>query len=368
VLVVTEQSGKRRMVIDYSRTINRFTQLDAYPLPRIDEIVNELAQYRVFTTVDLKSAYHQLELNPRDREFTTFQSGNALYQWRRLPFGLTNAVPEFQRTIDYIVRENDLERCYPYLDDKTIAGANQVEHDRNLQAFYVAASKANLTINESKTQLSKSEISLLGYKVGYRSVQPNPGQVQPLLNLPHPKSSKELKMLIGLFAYTARWISNYSAIIRPLIKASLPLDKDALRAINIVKQDLASATLQPINESLPFTVETDASDFATAASLNQDGRPAAFHSRTSSPSEQRHTAVEKEAYAVVEALRKWRNLLIGKHFTLVTDQKSVSFMLDARHANKIKNDKIARWRLELTSYSYTVVHRPGIENVGPDTD
>jgi len=177
ILVVTEQSGKRRMVIDYSRTINSFTQLDAYPLPRIDEIVNELAQYRVFTTVHLKSAYHQLELHPRDREITAFQSGNALYQWRRLPFGLTNADSEFQRTIDYIVRENDLKGCYPYLDDIMIAGANQVEHDRNLQALYVANSKANRTINESKTQLSKSKISLLGYEVGYRSVQPDPGRV-----------------------------------------------------------------------------------------------------------------------------------------------------------------------------------------------
>ena len=175
-------------------------------------------------------------------------------------------------------------------------------------------------------------------------MEPDPGRVQPLLNLPYPESAKELKRLIGLFAYYARWISNYSAKIRPLIKASLPLDEDALRAIDVVKQDLASATLQPINESLPFTVETDASDFAIAASLNQDGRPVAFHSRTLSPSEQRHSAVEKEAYAVVEALRKWRYLLIGKHFTLVTDQKSVSFMLDARHANKIKNDIIARWR------------------------
>ena len=135
----------------------------------------------------------------------------------RLPFGLANAVPEFQRTIDYIVRENDLKGRYPYLDDITIAGANQAEHDCNLLAFYVAASKANLTINEPKTQLSKSEISLLGYKVGYRPVQPDPGRVQPLLSLPYPKSAKELKRLIGLFVYYARWISNYSAKIRPLI-------------------------------------------------------------------------------------------------------------------------------------------------------
>ena len=148
-------------------------------------------------------------MNPRDREFTAFQSGNALYQWRRLPFRLTNAVPEFERLIT--LSENDVKGCYPYLDDLTIASANQVEHDRNLQAFYVAASKANLTINESKTQLSKSEISLLGCKVGYRSVQPDPGRVQPLLNLSYPKSAKELKRLICLFAYYSRWIS----IIQP---------------------------------------------------------------------------------------------------------------------------------------------------------
>ena len=99
-----------------------------------------------------------------------------------------------------------------------------------------------------------------GIRLGTGSVQPDPGRVQPLLNLPYPKSAKELKRLIGLFAYYARWISNYSAKIRPLIKASLPLDEYALGAID-VKQDLASATLQPVNESFPFTVETDASGF-----------------------------------------------------------------------------------------------------------
>ena len=98
-------------------------------------------------------------------------------------------MPEFQRTIDYIVRERPegvLSSPWPYLDD-TIAGANQFEHDRNLQAFYVAVSRANLTMDESKTQLSKSKISLLECKVGYRSVQLDPGRVQPLLNLPYPK-------------------------------------------------------------------------------------------------------------------------------------------------------------------------------------
>ena len=322
VLVVkTEQSGKRRMLINYSRTINRFTQLDAYPIPQIEEIVSDLSRYKVFTTIDLKSAYHQIELDPREREYTAFQSGNDLYQWRRLPFGLTNAVPEFQRAINHFIEQNSLKGCFPYLDDITIAGVNQSEHDINLKAFLDAASATKITINESKTQLSQTEISLLGYKVCFGYIEPDPERVQPLFDLPLPQSNRELQRIIGLFAYYARWIPSYSEKVRPLIKSqSFPLSDEAIFALKTLKDTLASSTLQPIDFSQLLTVETDASEFAIAATLNQDGRAVAFHSRTLSLSKQRHSAIEKEAYAIVEALRKWRHLLIGRHFTLVTDQ------------------------------------------------
>ena len=156
--------------------------------------------------------------------------------------------------------------------------------------------------------------------------------------------------------------------VRPLIKSqSFPLSYEAIFAIKTFKYTLASATLQPNDFSQPLTKETDASEFAIASTLNQDGRAVAFHSRTLSLNEQRHSAIEKEAYAIVEALRKWRHLLIGRHFTIVTDPKSVSFIFDAKHSSKIKNEKIFRWRLELSSFSYTVLHRPGKQNTGPDT-
>ena len=318
-------------------------------------------------TIDLKSAYHQIELDPGEREYTAFQAGNELYQWRRMPFGLTNAVPEFQRAINRFIEQNNLKGCFPYLDDITIAGVNQSEHDINLKAFFEAASAAKITINESKTQLSQTEISILGYKIGFRYIKPDPDRVQPLFDLPLPQSTKELQRMIGLFAYYAQWIPSYSEKVRPLIKSqSFPLTEEAILAIKTLKDTLASATLQPIDFSQPLTVETDASEFAIAATLNQDGRAVTFHSRTLSLSEQRHSAIEKEAYAIVEVLRKWRHLLIGRHFTLVTDQKSVSFMFDAKHSSKIKNEKILRWRLELSSFSYTVLHRPGKQNTGPD--
>ena len=156
-----------------------------------------------------------------------------------------------------------------------------------------------------------------------------------------------------MFSYYSKWVPNYSALIRPLVQTDLfPLSKDALNAFHVIKNKLSQATLQPIDEDLPFTVKTDALDFAIAATLNQNNKPVAFHAWTLSSTEQKHFSVEKEAYAIIEALRKWKHLLIGKHFNLVTDQCSISFMLDLKHPSKIKNNKIQRWRFELAPYDF----------------
>ena len=220
---------------------------------------------------------------------------------------------------------------------------------RNLKALKEAAKKDNFTFNEEKCLYNCTQIKLLGHLVGNGVIKPNPERVAALNDIQQPTTKKELQRILGLFSYYSKWIPNYSAHIRPLVQSdSFPLSKDALNAFHVMKNKLSQATLQPIDEDLPFTVETDASDFAIAATLNQNNKPVAFHARTLSSTEQKHSSVEKEAYAIVEALRKWKHLLIGKHFNLVTDQRSISFMLDLKHPSKIKNDKIQRWRLELT--------------------
>ena len=145
------------------------------------------------------------------------------------------------------------------------------------------------------------------------------------------------------------------------------MPRDAISAFEILKNDLLKARLDSIDEFAPFTVECDVSDYAIAAVLSQNDRPVAFMSKTLSGSETRYPAVEKEATSVIEAVRKWAHYLHGKTFTLITDQKSVAFMFDHKNRGKIKNNKIALWRIELGACSYNIVHRPGRENVAPDT-
>ena len=355
------------MAVDFSQTINRHTKLDAYPVPRIDEMVESLSKYKYFTTLDLSSAYHQIPIAEHERPYTAFEACGKLYQFKTIPFGVTNGVAAFQRTMDGIVSKEDLSGTFIYVDNITLAGSTQEEHDKNVAAFMAAASKYNLQFNEKKTIANVQSIKLLGYLVSHGSIQPDPDRVQPLLDLAVPQDEKTLASALGLFAHYSCWIKNFSAKIRPLSQSSaFHLDQQAQQAFSSLKSEVASAVLATPDMNIPFVLETDASDYAIGATLNQNGRPVAFFSRTLNASEGKHHSVEKEAYAIVEAIRKWKHYLLGTHFTVITDQRSVSFMFDQSHHGKIKNDKITRWRIELASFDFDIIHRPGKLNAPAD--
>lgn len=211
-------------------------------------------------------------------------------------------------------------------------------------------------------------LPLLGYLIEEGNIRPDPERLRPLRELPIPHNSKSLKRCLGLFAYYSQWIPEFSDRIKPITSCkSFPLSQQAVQAFESLKKTVEEAVVVAIDDSVPFDVETDASDVALAATLNQNGRPVAFFSRTLQGSELKHASVEKEAQAIIEAVRHWKHFLTGRHFTLKTDQKSVSYMFDQRHKTKIKNDKIMRWRLELSCYSFDIIYRPGKDNIPPDT-
>ena len=134
------------MCIDYSQIINLFTELDAYLLPRIDDMVNELSRYKLFSTFDLKSAYHQIPLKESERRYTAFEGLGDLYEFTVVPFGVTNGVPCFQRAMDNIISEEGLSDTFTYMDNVTIAGMDQADHDRNIAAFRKTIERRNITL------------------------------------------------------------------------------------------------------------------------------------------------------------------------------------------------------------------------------
>lgn len=366
VLIAGGSNHRKRMVIDYSRTINRYTELDAYPIPNIDSVVTRVAKYNYFSQIDLKSAYHQVPIPKNEKIYTAFEACGNLYQFTRIPFGVTNGVAAFQRTLHYVINTEKLKGTYAYLDDVTVCGKDKAEHDVNLHNFMEAAKKYNLTLNLNKCVFETDSINLLGYSIHGNSIKPDKTRLEPLVNLPVPSDPASLKRTLGLFAHYSKWIYNFSAKVKPLTESKLPLSPEAIECFSKLKTEIIESALASIDNKEIFTVETDASDYAIAATLSQKGRPVAFFTRMLNESERRQPSIEKEACAIVDALRKWRHYLLGRHFILVTDQRSVSFMFDQSHASKIKNEKIERWRLELSCFKYDIRYRPGKENLAAD--
>ena len=160
VVVAHNENHKKRLVIDYSQTINRFTLLDAYPLPRIDDTINAIVQYRVFSTIDLRSAYHQVSIKEADKPYTAFRAGNALYQFTRMPFGVTNGVACFQRIMTEIIAMENLQGTVAYLDNVTISGKDQEEHDANLKRFQDVSTQRQVTYNDDKSIFSTRKLAI----------------------------------------------------------------------------------------------------------------------------------------------------------------------------------------------------------------
>ena len=330
---VTKDDGshKRRMVIDYSDTINRFTELDAYPMPNVLDMIQKISRYRYFATFDLKSAYHQIPIKEEDIKFTAFEVDGQLWEFTRIPFGVTNGVSAFQRTIDKVIQVEQLQDTFAFVDNVTVCGMTKEELEINVAAFHKVREKYNLTLNDDKTISFSTSITILGYTVSFQSIRPDQERLKPLLEMPPPTSLKSQKRIIGMFAYHSKFIENFSDKIYLLNRnTEFPVPQNVLEAFRTLKLDLRDAALKSIDFEQEFVVETDASDFCIAATLNQNGRPVAFFSRTLSSCEIKHHAVEKEAAAIIESIREWRHFLIGRRFQLITDQKSISYMFDTK--------------------------------------
>ena len=216
VLIVSKECQRKRLVVDYSQTINRFTKLDAYPLLRMDDLALEILQYKFYASLDLKSAYHQIPIRDEDKQYTVFEAYGKLYQFCRV----TNRLTCFQRTIDNIIKWHNLCGTYPYVDNIVVAGKTQQKHNENFTKFRNISLLHNLTFNE-KSVISTESIDFLDYTISQGKIKLYAEKLQPLKELPIPKDKTALCGVIGLFSYYSQWIVTWYPTGRREIKLLL---------------------------------------------------------------------------------------------------------------------------------------------------
>lgn len=368
-----DASGKRkvRVVIDY-RKLNELTIDDRYPMPQIEEILDSLGKSEYFTTIDLKSGFHQIAMDPKHIEKTAFSTDKGHFEFTRMPFGLKNAPATFQRAMNDILGDYIGTQCYVYLDDIIIVGYNLKNHLENLKLVLKRLSEFNLKIQVDKCEFLKRETEFLGHIISSEGVKPNPEKIEKISQWPIPKSQKEIKQFLGLVGYYRRFIKDFSKITRPMskyLKKDMTVDiqdHSYVGAFNTLKQILSTDQVLAYPQfDLPFILTTDASGYALGAVLSQMHdkveRPIAFASRTLSDTESRYATNEKEALAIIWSVNRFKPYLYGQKFTLVTDHKPLTFIKTSD-----KNQKILRWRLDLENYDYEVKYKEGKSNVVAD--
>lgn len=367
---------KLRMVIDF-RKLNEITIPDRYPIPDTSVILANLGKSAFFTTLDLKSGFHQILLAEKDRQKTAFNVNNGKYEFLRLPFGLRNAPSIFQRAIDDVLRNWIGKCCYVYIDDIIIYSPDAESHLRDIDTIITNLNNSGMRISAEKSTFFKTEVEFLGFTVSNLGIKTCQNKVKDILNYKTPETLRALRSFLGLSGYYRRFIKDYASIAKPLTKylrgdngligtssskkVKVTLDREAVNAFEKLKAILASddVLLSHPDYTQPFELTTDASSSAVGAVLSQNGRPITMISRTLSKTEENYATNERELLAIVWALQSLRHYLYGiKNIKIFTDHQSLIYAMSDRNPNS----KMKRWRSFIEEFSPRFYYKPGKEN------
>lgn len=368
-----DSSGKQkwRIVIDYRR-LNAKTIGDRYPLPNIIDLLDKLGRCLYFTTLDLASGFHQIEMDPEDIPKTAFNCLNNHFEFLRMPFGLKGAPSTFERCMDNVLR--GVENTAVYLDDIIVFSSSLQEHIIALKEVFERLRKANFKLQLDKCEFLQREVKYLGHVVTSEGVKPNPDKVIAIKKYPLPKNSKQLKGFLGLLGYYRRFIKDFARLTKPLTKC---LKKDAIinvndqeyvRCFNMCKDILMNEpVLQYPDFAKPFILTTDASNVSVAGILAQEFAPGvelpvAYCSRTLNESELNYSTIEKELLAIVYATKYFRPYIFGRKFKIFCDHKPLQWLFSLKEPNS----KLIRWRLKLEEYDFDIVYKKGSLNTNAD--
>lgn len=367
VLLVPKKDGSWRMCVD-SRAVNKITIKYRHPIPRLDDMLDELHGSCVFSKIDLKSGYHQIRMKEGDEWKTAFKTKHGLYEWIVMPFGLTNAPSTFMRLMNHVLRAFIGKFVVVYFDDILIYSKSHDDHLIHLRSVLTVLREERLYANFKKCDFCLDQVVFLGFIVSSAGVKVDESKVKVIQEWPTPSSLTEVRSFHGLASFYRRFVPNFSSIAAPLTEIAkknvgFKWGDEQAKAFSVLKEKLSSAPLLALPDfAKVFEIECDASSVGIGAVLIQEKRPIAYFSEKLKGAALNYSTYDKELYALVRALETWQHYLWSKEFVIHTDHESLKYLKGQGKLNK----RHARWIEFIESFPFVVQYKQGKDNVVAD--
>jgi len=377
IVVVKKKSGDFRLCIDYRR-LNAVTIKPIYHIPDSRTIFDTLNGSKIFSSIDISSAYYQCPVKEEHKKYTSFTTRKGQYEFNRMPFGLSGAPFTFQRLMNTIFRKENWQICLIYLDDILIFSENIDEHIIRLKKIMEILLHSGIKLGPKKCSFFMTELCYLGHKISAEGIQADPSKIEVLKNWPVPKTVHDLRSFLGFCNYYRRFVKNYSELSKNLEQLIKGKDLSKLKVLcwtdihqiafkELIKQLCESPCLSYPREDCTYILDCDASSNTIGAVLSQiqDGseRVIAYGSKKLSNSEVRYCITRKELLAVYYFITHYKHYLLGKRFIVRTDHKALSWLLNWE---KPSTSQYCTWIAELEIFDFEIQHRAGKEHVNAD--
>jgi RNase H-like domain found in reverse transcriptase/Reverse transcriptase (RNA-dependent DNA polymerase) len=333
----------------------------------IEQLLQDVSKCNYISLLDCSSGFWQIEVAEDSKPCTAFITHRGLYHWNVLSFGLRNASATFQKTMNVVLNDHK-KYASSYIDDTAVHSVTFEDHLAHLDAVLTTFESVGLTLKLSKCVFCKNSLKYVGHVIGSGTIAADEDKINAILNIAVPTTKKLIRSFTGMANYYRRYIPNLSTLLIPLTELckkdapkTVVVTQRLVDAVNCIKQALCSTrVLRSACFEKDFYVQTDASKVAVGACLSQlddegDDYPIAFASCKLSTAQQNWSTVEREAFAIIFALKRFDHWLFGSKVIVVSDHNPLSYLLNCVP----KSSKLMRWALALQRYNIVVKHRPG---------
>ena len=376
IVPVVKRNGSVRVCGDFKVSVNPVLRVEQYPLPRIEDIFANLAGGKHFSKLDLRQAYHQMEVTVESKKYLTINTHKGLFQYNRLVFGVTSCPAIWQRAIDQVLQGVPDTQCI--LDDMIINGKTDEEHLENLEKLLKRLQDAGLKANKEKCEFFRDRVQFCGHEIDSEGLHKTQEKIAEVVNAPRPANVSQLRSFLGLVNYYNRFLPNASTVLHPLHQL---LEQDSEwqwteqceQAFTEAKRMITSEqVLTHYDPALPVRLACDASSTGIGAVLSHvmpDGseRPVAFASRSLTKTERKYAQIDKEALSIVWGVKRFHVYLYGRRFTLVTDHKPLTAIFHPKKGvPAMTAARLQRYALFLAGFDYDIEYKSTTKHCNAD--